>query len=75
VPNPDSDSLKHRFCPATEKNRPASFADAQERAAKIAAHMAILAQLARQIIPLCGKQAAVFPENFARKIWLTKSSH
>src|SRR5581483_5643441 len=74
VPNPDSDSLKHRFRVDEEKTARRILPKRKSVRQILPHEWKFLPSQARQIIPLCRKQAAVFSEILAREMWLTKSS-
>jgi hypothetical protein len=65
VPKPDSDLLKHRFCLVTEKGARRSLPVGSSNRQNLPREWQFLPSRARQIIPLCGKQAAFLLENFA----------
>jgi hypothetical protein len=64
VPEPDSESLKHRFRSSEEKWCRPSLPVGTKGRQKLPHKGQILPGLTRQIIPLCRKQTALLLENF-----------
>jgi hypothetical protein len=73
VPEPDSDSLKHRFSARWEKSAGRSLPGGRRKRQNLPRERKLLPSWTRQLIPLCEKQFADLPENSARKTWLAKS--